>query len=279
MSTPKKPTTTKKTSKKVVVKPQVVDDKFPTVEFDDNVDAELRKKINAILRTPDVRKAIKEGCLDDASKIITKTLDTINVNITVEEAEDKEDAIYIMRTYLAATILATRWEYELGQLVRKVRKYDAWSSDDFANEPEKSKKVEENLKKRIIKNGWFLSDEDASVAADQRIECDLDQYAHDLMYRKACSECIARKVREAAENLRILRNWCMMCDDMSAEIKDAGGKIPKVFPDLEKYHLEDGKFVRNEPEIEFEKLNVSPEKKKALTDLLTSITEDNKKKD
>ena len=283
MSTPKKPTATKKTSKKTAVKPHVsidvlFDNTFPKVEFDDNVSADLRKKIETILLAPSVRKMIKNGEYAEASEAITDSIKQPNVDIIVEKMEGEDNKIWIIRIFVAATVIATRWEYELGHLVRKVRTFTAYSSDDLANEPEKSKQVEENLKKDISKKGWFLSDTEASLKADQAIECDLDQLSHDLMYNKACKHCIAKKVREAAENLGILRDWCIDHMQMSTEIEKAGNKVPAIIPDLEKFHLEDGKFVRNEPEIEFEKLNASPEKKKALTDLLTSIIEDNKEK-
>lgn len=280
MSTPKKPAATKKTSKKTVVEPQVsidvrFDNTFPKVEFDDNVKADLRKKIETILLAPSIREMIKAGQLKEAADVISEKVEK---NIIVEEFEGRENTIYIEQTFIAATVKAVRWEYELGHLVRKVRQFNAYSSEDLANEPAKSQEIEVNLKERLRSDGWFFSDRDACLKADQNIECDLDQYAHDLLYRKACRVCIAKKIRQEVENLRILRDWVLETEDIYHEIQAAKKKAPRIIPDLEKYHLENGEFVRNEPEIEFERLNVSPEKKKALVSILKSITEDNKEK-
>ena len=281
MSTPKKkPAATKKSVKKTEVKPSVsidvhFDDTFPKVEFDDNVNAELKKKIETILLAPSVREMIKAGKLNEAADVISEQTEK---NIIVEEFEGRENTIYIEQAFVAATVKAVRWEYELGHLVRRVRQFNAYSSEDLANEPAKSQEIEDSLRKRLRSDGWFFSDHDACLKADQRIECDLDQYAHDLLYRKACPTCIAKKIRQEAENLRILRDWVLETEDIYHEIQAVKKKVPQIIPDLEKYHLENGEFVKNEPEIEFEKLEITPEKKQALVSLLKSITDDNKEK-
>ena len=99
MSTPKKPTATKKTSKKTVVKPQVsvdvrFDNTFPKVEFDDNVSADLRKKIETILLAPSIRKMIKNGDYAEASEVITDSIKQPNVDIIVEKMEDEDKDLH-----------------------------------------------------------------------------------------------------------------------------------------------------------------------------------------
>ena len=274
--------TTKKSTKKTV-KTEVVKTELPKVNYNENVDKKIQDKINSMLLAPSALKMIKDGAIEPLNKVFNEFLEEDNVIINIEMNDNGE--LNIMRLFIAAKVKATRWTYnDDGRIVREVKDFTAYSDEDLANKPEEAKKAREALLQSIMSSGrknkltrWCRSDLDAVNNAYKHVLAHLDQCAHELKYNTGCRNCAADSIRKEIENIATIRGFEIETRGYSETLRELNKSVPKIFPDLSKYHFEDGKFVKNEDEdsIQIKPLKISNEQKEKLDALLDTISKEN----
>lgn len=272
--------TTKKTTKKTA-KIEIVKTELPKVNYNENIDKNIQDKINSMLLAPSALKMIKDGAIEPLTNVFNEFLEKDNVIINIEMNDNGE--LDIMRLFVAAKVKVTRWTYnDDGQIVREVKDFTAYSDEDLANKPEEAEEAREALLKDIMLSGrkhkltrWCMSDRGAVDKAYKHVLAHLDQCAHELKYNTGCRNCAADCIRKEIENIATIRDFELETRDYSETLRELNKSVPKIFPDLTKYHFEDGKFVKNEDPVQIKSLKISNEQKEKLDALLDTISKEN----
>ena len=165
-----------------------------------------------------------------------------------------------------------------GKLKREYKKVCLSTHEDISdNNPARRDELLNESMKKSWNDGWYFDDDAAIEDALKMVEQYIAQGAIDIEYRELnCKRCIAERLRNLAESMRMLR-W----------IKDKRGSIfskvddeeldsmPRVLPDLDtidEWGIVKGRWQRKHPDITIENFELTKEQSNAIRSVLEKIT-------
>jgi hypothetical protein len=225
------------------------------------------------VKTPSKKKDEK---LTKAEK---KMLDSLAVKVAKDHEGMEKPQLLVSaepKKYLVDEIRATKFDMDDdGILCRKVVEVSISSDEDLSNKPEEANEAIEDGKKKIVEDGFFLSDKEAMDESLFKIEGMVARLATDIEYGKGCRCCATNGLRSVNLALRKLRKFREFRDELQSMIDPKKGSLPAVLPSKkhsDEYAIVDGVFKHVGPKVSIRKIELDDEQKDKLSKILSAVT-------
>lgn len=238
-----------------------------------------KTKKGKLMSTKKVKTSSKknDGKLTKAEK---KALDSIADQVAKDHEGLEKPQILVSAEpakYFLCEVRATKFDMDDdGILCRKVVELAISSDKDLSNKPEEANEAIEESKKKIVKDGFFLSDKEAMDESIFKIEGMVARLATETEYGKGCCRtCAVNGLRSVNVALRNLRKFREFRDDLQSMIDPKKGSLPAVLPSKEhshEYKIVDGVFKYVGPKVSIREIELDDEQKVKLSKILSAVT-------
>lgn len=177
--------------------------------------------------------------------------------------------------FIVGRYTATRMSFvNDGKMQREWRNVYICSSVNLAKDEKKSHKILNEFMEKDFNSGWYFDDDSAIENALMTVEHLIAQGAVSIEYGDIkCACCIARKMRNIADALRIVRTLKNKRLDIYRYIDLANGEMPAILPpdhEWDKWKVVDGVY-KNVAPVSYD---LTKEQADEISSALSKITGD-----
>ena len=214
------------------------------------------------------------------TKAEKKVLDSIADKVAKDHEGLEKPQILVSaepKKFIVDEIRATKFDMDDdGILCRKVVEVAISSDEDLSNKPDEAKEAIEESKKKIVEDGFFLSDKEAMDESLFKIEGMVARLATEIEYGSGCCRnCATSGLRSVNLALRKLRKFREFRDELQSMVDPSKGSLPAVLPSKahsNEYAIVDGVFKHVGPKVSIRKIELDDEQKDKLSKILSAVT-------